>query len=349
MDSRERVRLALTCRQPDRVPAALGFFRQSLPGTAPVDADEYFGSDVRFLSFEEPPAQASFLEYLRGLPEDIYVGDLDQLRTYDRWNYHPELGPHGPLAGARKLEDLAGFTPPNTVDERQIPALRHRVDDWHRQGLAVAGGAPHLGGELFETAARMRGYGTFLVDLLEHRELVHYLLDQLTAVLMQSVNILARAGVDTLMLDDDVAMPTGLIIGLEAWREFLGPRLSRVIQAALDVSPDMLVCYHSDGDFTRLLPDLIEIGVHAINPLQPDCMDAAAIKRDYGDRLAMWGTVGTASQWDNGTPDEIRGEVRERIATLGVGGGLLLCPAYDLVFAPLENITAFAEAAKGQG
>jgi len=314
-----------------------------------VDLDEYFDLDVRFLSFEQPVNQKAFLEYLDALPDHVYLGDLDQLRTYEQWGYHPELGPHGPLTGARKSEDLAGFTPPNAVDEGQLPGMKGRVEAWHRQGLAVACGPPHLGGELFETAARLRGYPVFLVDLLERKDLAHYLLDQLTAVLMQSVLLMARAGIDVLMLDDDVAMPTGLIISPDLWREFLARPMERVIRAAREISPDLLVCYHSDGDFTRLLPDLIEIGINAVNPIQPDCMDAAAIKRDYGDRLAMWGTVGTARQWDNGTPDEMHREVGERIATLGPGGGLLLCPAYDLVFAPFENITAFCEAGKAQG
>ncbi|MBM3957346.1 MAG: hypothetical protein FJ313_04770, partial [Gemmatimonadetes bacterium] len=163
MNSRERVRLALTCRQPDRAPAALGFFRQSLPGTDSVDLEEYFGLDVRFVAFDKPSDQADFLEYLRGLPQDVYLGDLDQLRTYERWGYHPERGPHGPLTEAQRPQDLADFAPPNAIEEHHVPGLKRQVDAWHRRGLAVAGGPPHLGGELFETAARLRGYETFLV------------------------------------------------------------------------------------------------------------------------------------------------------------------------------------------
>ena len=72
-------------------------------------------------------------------------------------------------------------------------------------------------------------------------------------------------------------------------------------------------------------------------------MDAPAIKRDFGDQLALWGTVGTATLWDHGTPDQIRDEVRERIRTLGPAG-LLMAPAYDVDFAPFENIVAFCEA-----
>ena len=101
-----------------------------------------------------------------------------------------------------------------------------------------------------------------------------------------------RAGVDILLLDDDVAMPTGLMIGPATWRLHFKDRLARVINIAREESPDLLIFYHCDGNFTRLVPDLVDIGVNIINPIQPDCMDAAAIKREFGDRLAIWGAVG---------------------------------------------------------
>ena len=71
MNSRERARLALSGRRPDRVPAALGFFSQSLDGIADLDA--HFGLDVRFAAFSPPAGQDSFLRYLRGLPEHVHV------------------------------------------------------------------------------------------------------------------------------------------------------------------------------------------------------------------------------------------------------------------------------------
>lgn len=78
-------------------------------------------------------------------------------------------------------------------------------------------------------------------------------------------------------------------------------------------------------------------------------MDAIAIKREFGDRLALWGTVGSANTWDFGALEpQIRSEVRQRIATLGPAG-LLLAPAYDIDFTPLENIVAFVEAVREFG
>jgi len=96
------------------------------------------------------------------------------------------------------------------------------------------------------------------------------------------------------------------------------------------------------------VPDLIEAGVNVINPVQPDCMDGVAIKRAFGDRLALWGTVGTAKLWVHGTPEQIRREVKLRAETLGPEG-LLLSPAYDLDYFPFANIAAFCEAADEYG
>jgi uroporphyrinogen decarboxylase len=83
----------------------------------------------------------------------------------------------------------------------------------------------------------------------------------------------------------------------------------------------------------------VNIGVNVINPMQPDWMDAAANKREFGNKLALWSTVGTACQLDWAAPDKIQTEVRRRIQELG-SEGLLLAPAYDIDFAPFENIVA---------
>ena len=259
--------------------------------------------------------------------------------------------PRRPAAGwvgISSLAELAEAVFPDLTNPKRYAGLAGQVERWHARGLAVAGSPPHLGGELFETAYRMRGFEEFMIDLKERKSLANYLLDQLTAMLIHNALILAQAGVDILLLDDDVAMPTGLMISPALWREMFGERLANVIQLAREAAPELLVFYHSDGDFTRLIPDLVEIGVNAINPVQPDCMDAIAIKREFGDRLALWGTVGSANTWDFGAPDQIRSEVRHRIETLGPAG-LLLAPAYDIDFTPLENIMAFVEAVREFG
>ena len=310
--------------------------------------EDYFDLDVRFAEFDPPDNQTEFLRYMENLPADIHVGSQAQLRTYHEWQYHPEKGSSQPLSTIRSLADLAEFVLPDLSHPNRHRGLSKKVKHWHRQGMAVAGAPPHLGGQLFEAAWRLRGFENFMTDLVLHPRLAAYLLDELTSMLIENALILARAGVDILLLDDDVAMPTQLMLGPDTWREYFKPRLRKTIQLAREESPELLVFYHCDGNFTPLIADLLQIGVNVINPVQPDCMDAVAIKRKFGDRLAMWGTVGDARLWDWGTPDQIRVEVRRRIKTLGPEG-LLLSPAYDIDFTPFENIVAFVEAVHEYG
>ena len=348
MNARERVRQALLCRKPDKIPKALGFFDQSLEAIAPTRPENYFDLDVRFAEFDPPDNQDEFRRYMDQLPADIHVGSRAQLRTYHEWQYHPEKGAARPLSSIRSLADLADFAFPELSKPARHAGLAGQVKRWHARGLAVAGSPPHLGGELFEAAWRLRGFENFMIDLVQRPQLAAYLLDQLTSMLIENALILARAGVDILLLDDDVAMPNRLMIGPDTWREYFKPRLSKVINLVREESPQLLVFYHCDGNFTGLVPDLVDIGVNVINPVQPDCMDAAAIKQEFGDKLALWGTVGTARLWDWGTPDQIRAEVRRRIKELGPEG-LLLAPAYDIDDSPFENIVAFVEAVEEFG
>jgi uroporphyrinogen decarboxylase len=348
VNSRERVREALRCRRPDRIPKALGFFDQSLAAISPRQPEEYFNLDIGYVEFSPPKNQNSFRRYLDRLPLDIHVGSTAQLRTYHEWHYHPERGTARPLSNVRSLRDLANYVLPDLSNPIRHAGLAQKVQQLRNQGYAVAGAPPHLGGELFETAWRLRGFENFMIDLIRRKDLVGYLLDQLTSMLVENVLTLACAGIDILLLDDDVAMPTGLMVSPATWREHFKDRMAKVIHIAREQSPEILVFYHSDGDFTRLVPDLVDIGVNVINPVQPDCMDGAAIKRDFGDRLAIWGAVGSAGLWDQGTPDQMRTEVQHRIRTMGPEG-LLLAPAYDIDFAPFENVVAFVEAVDEYG
>jgi uroporphyrinogen decarboxylase len=112
----------------------------------------------------------------------------------------------------------------------------------------------------------------------------------------------------------------------------------------------VLVFYHSDGNILPIIPELIEIGVDILNPIQPECMDPAELKRMYGDKLSFWGTIGTQTTMPFGTPDDVRNEVCERIATVGKGGGLFLSPSHILEpEVPWANIEAFVEAERKYG
>jgi uroporphyrinogen decarboxylase len=158
---------------------------------------------------------------------------------------------------------------------------------------------------------------------------------------------LTRAGIDILGLDDDVGEPNQMLMSRAMWQRYFKPHVKTIIDACRRTNPELAIFWHSDGNIEAIIPDLIEIGVDILNPIQPDVMDPSKLKRSYGDRLTFFGTVGTPRLWSWGSPADIRAEVRERIETVGEGGGLIIAPAYDLEPAegiPWANVLAFFEA-----
>jgi uroporphyrinogen decarboxylase len=307
--------------------------------------------DVRFVEFPPGPAAAKLDRLQEIYPLDTRLGSPAQVTTYERWEYRPEDPKlRNPLARASSIDDLKAFSFPDPSDPSHVEEVARQVEDLHARGLAAGGNPPHLGGELFETAWRLRGLENFLLDLVERPDWADLLLDRLTEHARDHAVTLARTGVDVLALDDDVGMPGTMMISPATWRRFFKHRMAEIIEAARAVHPDLCVLYHSDGHFEPILGDLIEIGVHAINPLQPEHMDAARIRKRFGPKLALWGTVGRQTTFSFARPEEIRREVKERVESLG-RAGLILCPAYDIdePDIPWENIAAFLQAVEQYG
>jgi uroporphyrinogen decarboxylase len=345
VNGRERVLTALDGQAPDRVPRALAFYHVDGPALAPPGAWRNEFIDADFVSFPLSPEEELLSRQAMPHDGDTRLGNPAQAATYSRWRYRPAAArKSNPLALARSLDDLQSFPFPKASGPYIAEGLVRQVDDIHSRGLAAGGNLPHLGGELFEAAWRLRGLEAFLTDLLCRKEWAHFLLDRLAEHARRNAEAVARAGVDLLALDDDVGMPGGMMISPALWREFFKQRLAAVIEVARTAKPDLRVLYHSDGHFEPILGDLVEIGVDAVNPLQPEHMDAARIRRRYGPRLAFWGTVGRQTTFSFASPEAIRLEVHTRIETLGPAG-LVLCPAYDIdePDVPWRNIAAFLE------
>jgi uroporphyrinogen decarboxylase len=351
MNSRQRLLTALDGDEPDHIPRALGFYYVDLERLAPRGQYCDDAVDVRFIEFPLSPEEKALERMASPFSPDTRLGSAAQVATYVRWRYRPQTPEYrSPLARACSLDDLHSFPFPDVSRPYHIKGLTRQVRDLHARGLAAGGNLPHLGGELFEAAWRLRGLENFLIDLLERPGWAHFLLDRLTELARRNAEALAGAGVDVLALDDDVGMPGTMMISPATWREFFKPRMAMIIQAAQAIKPDLRVLYHSDGYFEPIVSDLMEIGVNAINPLQPDHMDAVRIRQRFGPRLALWGTVGHQTTFSFAKPDDIRREVKHRIETLG-RAGLILCPAYDIdePDIPWENVAAFLEAVETYG
>jgi len=350
MNARERLLTALAGGEPDRIPCALSFYHVDVEALLP-DSPEAHIVDIHFCRFPLSPEEEALRHSASPYEPDTRLGSPAQVATYTRWAYQPQSPERrNPLARAQSLSELRDFAFPDLSTPYQNEGLALQVADLHRRGLAAGGNLPHLGGELFEASWRLRGLEDFLLDLIERPDWAHFLLDRLTDLARRNAQALAQAGVDVLALDDDVGMPGTMMIGPDTWRTFFKPRLADIIAAARAVNPELRVLYHSDGFFEPIIGDLIDIGVDAINPLQPEHMDGLRIRQRFGPRLALWGTVGHQTTFSFASPAEIDREVRLRIETLG-RAGLILCPAYDIdePDIPPENIRAFLAAVEKYG
>jgi uroporphyrinogen decarboxylase len=312
-----------------------------------------FNCDIRFVRLTAPKGCQVIESYLEEISREAFVGDPSQLRSYAEWGYAPPSAGNtvgaNPLGNATVPADVDTYAFPRRDTDAGIAEVRQQTDAIHSRGLAAAGFPPHLGGELFETGCRLRGFEQFCGDLVRNPDLAAYLIESLAWIHTECAVILAKGGCDILCLDDDMGHPTGLMVGPATYRRFFKPHMAKVIAAARHVNPDVKVFYHSDGDITQILDDLVEIGIEVIEPVQPDCMNPLAIRRRYGSRLAFWGTVGTAAMWAFGSIQDVWDEVQQRIETLGPTG-LILAPAYDFTrdFG-IDKLKAFFAAAEHHG
>ena len=152
-------------------------------------------------------------------------------------------------------------------------------------------------------------------------------------------------GVDVLWLGDDFGTQRAMLISPRMWREFIKDRYARLIAAFKSQNSGLKIAYHCDGYIEPILPDLIEIGLDVLNPVQPLSMSPAEVKRKFGDRLSFWGTVDVQHVFPLGSARDVEEEVRRRVQTVAPGGGFILCSAHRVqAGTPLENIQAYYRA-----
>jgi len=245
-----------------------------------------------------------------------------------------------PLAQIDSVAGLDAYPWPEVAADGQED-LRARVADLQAQGFAVVGNASQT---ILETAYLMRGIDRLFLDFYERPEYVDALFTALAERRIAEVRQLAATGVDAVRIGDDIATQQALMISLPMYRERLRPWHAAVVAAAHETAPGLPIAYHSDGNLTALLPELIEMGVTAINPVQPECMDLAAIRREFGRDLALWGCTPVQSIYAHGTPAQVRAHTRWLFEAIAPEHGLIV-QFMNIVLTPhvLGSLRAFFE------
>ncbi len=372
MKPRERVLTALRREQPDRVPYDIeGFnreaFRMFKEKTGSDNPDEYFGvdKDVEWVGFKgtDLDLKKRFLRYHNLAENLVYSEGGAELEIpkpssfrLNEWgtafvvgsdvSYDHFVAP-SVIVNAKSVRDIEEYPLPDFVSDYRHKHLEEDVKRIRERGLASVA---EMSCTVFEVAWQIRGFDELLTDFLTRYDQAACLLDRITELSVFRAKRFAQAGVDIIHIGDDVGMEDRMLMSPATWKEWLKPRLEKVIRAAKEIKPDIVFSYHSDGYVEPIIPDFIEIGIDVLNPVQPECMDPAKLKREYGDKLAFWGTIGIQHTLPFGSPEDVEAEVKERIETVGKGGGLYLAPTHVIApEVPHENIFALVNAVKKYG
>jgi uroporphyrinogen decarboxylase len=349
MKHRDRVLMALSHEAPDRCPMQISFTPEF---ASLLTKDMKMGSD----KLHNPHGGGNTYELERALEQDLLLTSVGWANSYyqdadtyvDEWGigwrsaqYTTPFGQgryteinHHPLSDERAIDSYQPPDPtrPELYQEAEW-VLRTFKDEYWIVGVTVT--------TMFECAWGLRGYERMLSDFALNPELAQRLLDIPYHYHLTAAKKLTQMGVDMIWIGDDVGAQNSMIISPKMWRKFLKPLMANFIAELKAINPQVKIAYHSDGTIYPIIPDLIEIGLDVLNPIQPASMDPLRLKQDFGDKLCFWGSIDEQHTLPFGSATDVQSEIKTRLSTLGKNGGLILGPTHHVQLdTPMENFWA---------
>jgi uroporphyrinogen decarboxylase len=338
---RERVLAVLAHQMPDRLPldyraepevdAAL---RKRLGVPDQEALLGALGVDLRWVG------QPDYDQRHQRLPN----GDLVNVWGIRRTGAFGGYTTYHPLAVAESRADLDAYAwpDPNAVD----------VDDWLARIRAIGDYARFAGPNcrVFFDSIELIGFEKFFTWLYDEPELIGYLLDKVADYnesIMHRLFSRARGEIDAVQMVSDFGTQRSLLIQPTMWHEFIRPRFERLFHCAKSYGVHVML--HSDGAIRAVIPELIDMGLEILNPIQVDAdgMDPAGLKRDFGAHLVFHGAIDIQQTLPFGTTADVRNEVLDRFHDLGAGGGYILSCSHSLLpDVPIENIVVMYQTAR---
>ncbi len=337
MNGKERIHAALNLQEPDRVPLyihgineapIIGIGRHITDGLPePKEFREMTGPekgkllDTLFLIHEHFGVDG-FTSFEIG-----HEKELDERHVADDWGVVYTRSPHGlPVATGHPLSgpgDLEGFTPPR-------PAAEHL--------LLLNLGRERFGGEkalfwlmrgAFVRSWRLMGMENLMIQMYDDPGFVHRVARMVTDYSLEQLDMLAAAGLDVLVVEDDIADRQSPLVSPRHYTEFINPYNRELVEKAHALG--LKAVAHSDGNLWPLLDIMIETGYDGLNPLEPQAgMDLKKVKEYCGNRLCLLGNIDCVDLLPKGTPEEVEEAVIRAISDAAAGGGYILCDSNSL-------------------
>lgn len=282
------------------------------------------------------------------------LGAISARTTVDSWGIGHEQARDGshferlihPLASAEQPDQVQAYPFPLPADDLSVRNARQKVTALQADDFVVTIPVSPVGGTIFWPAYKLRGMENLLCDMIDNEPLAAALFAKVTAICTEQAGLAASCRPDLIHLADDLGTQLSTYMSPALFRRWIKPGLAAVIRSAKTVHPEVLISFHSDGAMQSFIPDLIEIGVDILNPIQPECMDPSAIKQQYGNVLSLYGCIGTQTTMPFASPAEVFHQTCRVCEELGKNGGLWIAPTHVIEpEVPWENILAFIKAA----
>ena len=357
MTGKDRTLTALDMQQPDRVPLyihgineapIIGIGRHLTDGLPEPkqfhemnDLEKMKLLDTLFLIHEEFGVDG-FTSFEIGHEKEIDAGHVE-----DDWGVVYTRNPHGlPVPTGHPLESrlsLNGYEPP--IPKKEHLLLLNLARDRFKDKVALF----WLMRGAFVLSWRLSGMANLMVKMIEDPEFVHHLAAMTLKFNLQMLDLLVEAGLDVLVIEDDIAQTTAPLISPEHFEEFVNPYNKRLVARAHEKG--LKVVRHSDGNLWKLLDILLATGYNGLNPLESHAgMHLKEVKEYCGDRICLLGNIDCMELLPNGSTEEVDAAVKQAIEEAGEGGGLIICSSNSLhPGVNPENCIAMFKATKKYG
>lgn len=371
MLGRERALMSLNHQVPDRIPLDLGSTNcTTMTKVAYDNLKKYLGieRETRFMmeNFQIVFIDEEVLQILeidtRGVhPQPVFFKNMVDDRTYFNEfgiKYHmPEEGLYydmveHPLAG-KSIEELKDYEWPDPARTMDFSGVRERAKNLKESNQYLLVG-DMIDTGIFEPCWYLRDFENFLVDLLTDQDFVTTLLEGMYNYQLKRYSLfLQEAGefLDVVFVGDDLATAESVIMSPKTYRDIIKPYHKEYFKNLKKLAPQARLLYHSCGSIFSFIPDLIEVGVDILNPVQVSAqnMDTKVLKEKFGGELSFWGAIDTTRVLPRGTKKEVKEEVRKRIDDLGPEG-YILTSVHDIQpDVPPENVITMFEEARNYG
>ena len=344
LTSKERVMLSMRHEEPDRVPICF-------------DCSQHDKIDdlVRYCGVNDKEALLQLFHsdcrwcvcWQDTCPENINL--YSETGTFvDMWGVERDFyGGYAithPLAYAESIEDIENYA--HWPDTGAINYRSYIKQMESHQEYAVFGG---LFSPFAHVAESLLGMEKFMIMMLTSPEVIHHLLDKIVEFYLQCNKILfdkARDKMHIFHSGDDYGTQLDLLYSPELWRAFIKPRIKQLYDLAKEHGYKIM--HHSCGSIIKIIPELIEIGLDGLQPIQVCAagMDTAILKQKFGSRLAFMGAIDAQNIMPFGSLQDVKDEVKRRINDLAPNGGFILSTSQGIMpEIPNENIVAMFEAA----